>query len=182
MLINNEENKALMLKELESLPIEEGFELPEGFPIPYGEWVIIKKGKQEEQMLRSGLIMPGGETKNALIGTMFAFGSGCLKPLKTGTKVLFSPNANQSIVYDGITYLYMSEYDVYCNLPPKSYIPPHYKDLKEKVRELRVGQMANKNKAETDKLEEKFEKRDNMLKKEDKISAIKPKKTVIKAS
>lgn len=181
MLINNEEYRKSVLDELISLPIEEGFELPPGFPMPYGEWVIVLRGKQEDQMRPSGFIMLGGETRNALIGTLMCFGSGCLKPFKAGVKVLFSPNANQSIVYDGITYLYMSEYDVYCTLPPKSYIRPHFKDFFEKRRESRVDGLKNKSLDNDKKMEQKFEDRDSLLKKEDRIEAIKPKRTTLRA-
>jgi len=96
------------------------------FPIAKGKSVIILRGTDEE-ISSNGIIIPESTTDQRMRGVIVSVGSqvcdefidhnGVTRILMPKDKVLFNAYANLNIIHKGISYVVISELDVYAVLP-----------------------------------------------------------------
>ena len=176
-----EEFKSRRLAELANLPKHKNYKAIEGMLIPLGDVLTIKECSQEEYKTKGGIIMaPGENLEHARIGWVVNKGELCTLPVLEGQTVAFDRSCIYGFHYEGENYLRVPSFMVHFVVPPKTYLEPHYADFFEKRRESRVaGEKAVRNR-EDNKLEEKFEKRDEQNRKADYIEGKSTNKTIIK--
>lgn len=108
-------------------------EIPSPFLIPKGRALIILP-VEETTTTKSGIeIMTGHNEQVFKIGYVMAVGAGLIEELidyegnkrflEPGDKVHYNTYANNGFMYDGISYLSMSEVDVHGLVPEKDIIP-----------------------------------------------------------
>jgi co-chaperonin GroES (HSP10) len=166
------------IAELAKIPIVDGFEMPPGLPIPYGSYIVGRILPQEEQKTISGIILTGGETLKTFIVLVYGVGESVNYPFKVGTKVLTSKQVTYGFVWEGKEYSVIPEHEIYCTLPPKTYIYPYIKDSNHKRRENRIAGVKAADDRDYNKFEERMEKEEERIKKRDKITPEKPKENV----
>lgn len=173
--IRRQEWRKARMDALNSLPIDPDFELVEGLFMPFGRDVLIKEIKQGEVKTKSGIIAatPSTKTVGASIGVIMARGEDCFKPHYEGMKVYYEPSSTLRIYCKGIEYIQLPEDFVYGAAPPETYLQPYVADFIGRRREKRVDQQAKFLENSDKKLEEDFGKRDEQLRKEDRIQPIK---------
>lgn len=156
---------------LNSLPIPADFEIPEGIFIPFGRDVLIKEIKQGEVKTKSGIITAVAATKTvgASVGYIVMRGEECFKPHYEGMKVYYEPTSLLRVYCKGEEYIQLPEDYVFGAAPPETYLQPYVADFIGRRREKRVDQQKAFMEKSDKKLEEDFGKRDEMLRKEDKI-------------
>ena len=96
------------------------------FPIARGKTVIILRGIEEE-LVEGGLIIPETSDAMKMRGTVMAVGpdvaekfidyKGVSRSLMPRDRVIFNSYANLNIIHRSISYVVMSELDVYCVIP-----------------------------------------------------------------
>ncbi len=169
--MTQEEYRLFKLDEIAKLPTVQGFKIPEGMYIPFGYDVLVKEVTQEEIVTDTGIILSTGtrRTVGASIGTIYAIGELCQKPLHLGMKIYFDPGVQLCVFHKGTPYLQMNEGLVLGAVTPATYLTPYVADSNAKRREKRNDGVAAADKRDNDKLETSFEQRETMLKKEDYI-------------
>lgn len=158
------------LKELNNLPIEEDFEIPKGLFIPFGRDVLIKEIKQGE-IKRNGIIVgiPTSKTVGASIGVIYAKGEDCFKPLYEGMRVYYEPQSMLRVYCNNDEYIQLPEDFVFGAAPPETYLQPYVADTVAKRRESRIAGEKKVRDRDSKQFEEKVGKREEVLKKQDKI-------------
>lgn len=177
-----EEFKSRRLAELANMPPHPDYKPIPGIFIPNGDVVTVRECSQEEYKTRGGIIMaPGEHLEHCRVGYIINLGEECRLPYKEGDTIAFDKSCQFGFMYEGISYLRVPSFQVFFRVPPKTYLEPHYADFFEKRRESRVAGEKAVRKREDNKLEEKFEKRDEQNRKADYIEGKgKSGKTIIK--
>lgn len=165
-----EQFKSRRLAELANMPPHKDYAPVPGIFIPNGDVVTVKECSQEEYKTKGGIIMGGSDhLEHAKIGFIINRGEECRLPYKEGDTIAFDRACTFGFHYEGVNYLRVPSYMVYFRVPPKTYLEPHYADFFEKRRESRIAGEKAVRKREDDKLEEKFEHRDEENRKADYI-------------
>lgn len=167
---NYEQFKSKRLEELAKMPPHKDFTPIEGIYIPYGDVVTVRECTQDEYKTKSGIIMQSGEhLEHCKIGYIINKGEDCRLPVHEGDTIAFDKHCSFGFQYKGINYLRVPSFQVFFRVPPETYLEPHYADFFEKRRIARLAGQKNVEKLDNDRLEEKFEKRDEQIKKENYI-------------
>ena len=130
-----------------------GFKVPDGFPIPRNNGVVIKKRDRSEYLRKSGVILM--ETEKSIIpneGTIYAVGPK-VTDLKPGMRVIFNFYANCTIVHDEIIYLTMDQLEVYCALPNEEDTVGIINHKTEGRKQLSYDELPDRNLTKEDKQE-----------------------------
>lgn len=176
-----EEFKSRRLAELANLPPHESYSPVEGLYIPLGMYMAVKEIEQEEYQTKAGVWIPGAkQLEECRLGVVYAIGDACDTPIKVGDLIAFDKGCMYGVTYKGVQYLRVGLHEAFFIVPPGNYIDPHYADFFEKRRESRIQGEKAVRKREDDKLEEKFERRDEENKKKDYIEGKSSNKTIIK--
>ena len=136
--MTTQEHKEQKLKELASLPIEEGFEIPDGLLIPFGQGVLLRRVAQKERYSDGGILLLGdGDIKKSLHGIVVGIGPMVdldQYPLRLGMKVEFGVGLPDNTVHKGETYLCVDAYHIKCAVPEGNYKHPYYPTNRDKRR------------------------------------------------
>jgi co-chaperonin GroES (HSP10) len=143
--LGNEEKRQEWRKaridELNKLPIEEGFEIPKGLFIPFGNHVLIKEVIQGEVKSKSGIITAtsASKTVGASVGVVYAIGEDVFLPIFEGMRVYYEPSTMLRVYCEGEEYVQIPSHLVFGAAPPSTYLQPYVADFIARRRESRLS-------------------------------------------
>lgn len=156
--MTTQEHKEQKLKELANLPIEEGFEIPDGLLIPFGQNLLIKRVAQKERYSDGGVLLLGDQDiKQSLHGLIVGIGPMVdleNYPVKLGMKVEFGVGLHDNTVHKGDSYLCIDAFHVKCAVPEGNYKNPYYPTNRELRREVMIENTIRASKIADAKIDE----------------------------
>jgi co-chaperonin GroES (HSP10) len=143
-----EERKQALLAAIEQIPLTEGFKLPQGFPVPLGDYIIVKivEGNSGIQETEAGILLTSSIAKNTSVGVtgiIYSAGYACSEFIIPGQKVMINEYADFEIMIKGVLYRKIQERDIHGILPPDSWLYKPVKSDRQLLREERKDQFAN---------------------------------------
>jgi co-chaperonin GroES (HSP10) len=116
---------------------QEEFKVPDNFPKPFGQRVIVKEVQQEETTTKAGIILQGAKTlQDCGIGVLIAVGSAANPELIPGQYIAFDKRSNMAVYHKGVPYLHMLDYEIWMAFSPTdTRFQPKVADNEEKRRE-----------------------------------------------
>lgn len=96
-----------------------GFKVPKGFPQMRMKSILVKKENDTDLTKAKGLFLPSSMASiNKFVGRLYAVGpDASCKDIKPGMRVIFNALADQTIMFDGVEYKFMSSIDIFAVLP-----------------------------------------------------------------
>ena len=157
------EHKQKHLEIINNLPLEQGFHIPAGLPIPIGDRLLIKPVMQKNNRTESGLIIPQSSSRRSeYMGIVMLLGDEVTLPVFPGLKVEFelgayhpTNNPQGELVHKGIIYVTMSQHLIRAIIPPDVFKYPVYETNEEKRRQMRID--------ETKQAKEYFDKKQDQI-------------------
>jgi len=158
-----EENthKESILEIINSLPIAEDFEVPNGFPIPINQSIIVKPVNREIKTVGGIILSKASSKKINSIGTIYAIGEEVNIPIRLGLEVdceEFAMSPQSELNFKGDSYYVISQHTIRAICTPNSFKYPRHPNNDEKRRQDRIDEQATVSKTlqhKVDNLDEK---------------------------
>jgi co-chaperonin GroES (HSP10) len=121
------------------------FEVPDNFPTPRNNSVIVKMISQGTIETTSGVLLPeavGNNANKPNVGIIYAVGADVPTDLQPGLKVYYNQYSDLEIMIDGYPYVMMYNTDVYCILKDSNFVKIAPKPAHEVRRGKKQAQQA----------------------------------------
>jgi len=133
--------KEQRLKELANLKIDDDFNIPIGFYIPFGDGIILKEIVQGEIKTKSNIILGAATTRTigASLGQIYSIGELVTLPIFEGMKVYYEPQTALRVYVNGIEYVQIAQHNIFGAVPPETHLQPYIASFIDKRREKRLA-------------------------------------------
>lgn len=133
-------------KAIDAIKTVGGFFVPDEFPVPTADGVIIDKVATKEEMTVGGIIMPASVITNSNVGVIMAVGPDCPEYYRPGLKIMHATNGGNAIgtaiIYKGSNYFICSKYDIIAIMPLSALSLAEELTSDEKRKEKQLAQNA----------------------------------------